>query len=365
MIFTIHKEKLKDGLDKIRSSLSSGATNILLEHFLFEIKDRKLVVKATNISTSSIWETQVESEGSFSFTVPGSNFCSLVSSLENGNISFSYDINQKKITLKCAKYTWESISGDINNFPNLILPEEFKEYDLPQNFNHFLRKVAISISKDTAKPDLNSLCIDINKEGDNKIKLISTDKYRLSCASLSFEGIKEFKQIVIPKESVSEIIKLNPRSFFYSDDGNSIFFRHESPSSKFTFKTLTTSAKYPDIYAYLNNEFNQSNLKIKRSELISALKRIKIVTDKLEKVGSVEFLENKMVISTESSNSKAKEEVIFKYEGSDLLEPFKVKIDLLLDYLGEEEREHIYFKLIKKMCLVFDDVDYRHVLAIE
>jgi len=365
MIFSIHKEKLKDGLDKIRHSLSTGSANILLEHFLFKIEDGNLAVKATNINTYSVWDTRVESEGNFSFTVAGSNFCSLVSSLENGKINFEYNDKEKKITLSCAKYTWEAISGNVDNFPDIRIPEDNQEYNLPKNFNNFLKKVFISISKDSSKADLNSLCMDINTDNNKKMRLVATDKYRLSCANLDFEEFDSPCQIIIPKESVSEIIKLDPTTFFMNENKNHIFFKYDSPSGKFTFKTSTTNAKYPDISAYINNDFKKEIIKLKRSDIVSSLKRIKIVSEKLEKIATVEFIDKKIVLATENSSSKAKEEVSFKYEGEETLNAFKVKVDFLLDYLGEEDDEYISFKLIEGMCLVFEDSTYRHVLAIE
>lgn len=365
MFFSVHKEKLKDGLNRIRNSLASGSVNILLEHFFFDVNDGNLSVTATNINTYTVWETRVESEGNFSFTVSGSNFCSLVSSLDNDKIKFIFDKEENKVTLICGKYTWESISGEIKNYPKINIPENYEEHVLPQNFNNLLKKVFISISKDSAKTDLNSLCIEFNKDSNKKIKLIATDKYRLSCASIPFDDFEEYFQIILPRDSVSEIIKLSPTTFFMNENKNQIFFRYESPSGKFTFKTSTSNAVYPDISAYIDNEFKKDFIHLKKSDLISSLKRIKIVTEKLEKISTVEFLNKKIIFSTENISSKAKEELPFSYDGEEILNPFKVKVDFLLDYLGEEEGDKVSFKLIEGMCLVFEDKETRHVLAIE
>jgi DNA polymerase-3 subunit beta len=362
--FTIHKEKLKDGLDKIKQSLSVGAVNPILEHFLFEVKNQILTVKTTDIQTSSIWQTTVESKDSFSFSLPGNTFISLVSSLENTNIEFNYNSGTQDVTLKCNKYTWDCSSGNIENFPKIDIPENVIEYDLPVNFSNFLKKVYFSIGGDNSKQDLNSLSFEIDKES-NSLKLISTDRFRLSYLKLDFDPLDNLS-LVIGKDYVNDIIKFEPNKIFYENDQNPKFvlFKKEIPSGTFITKIILNSIKYPDISAYINNSFEESEFSIKRSDLISSLKRNKISSDKSEKIASFEISKNKIILSGFGNSSKSKEELTV-INKDDVDKSFNVKVDLLLDYLSQDESENISFKVIDKMCLVFDKKNYRHVLSIE
>lgn len=362
MNFTIHKEKLKDGLDKIKQSLSVGAINPILEHFLFEVKNQILTVKASNIQTSSIWQTSIESNQSFSFSLPGNTLISLVSSLENTNIEFSYNLSTQDVTLKCNKYTWDCSSGSIENFPRIDIPENILEYDLPVNFSNYLKKVYFSISGDSSKQDLNSLSFEITKDS---LKLTSTDRFRLSYLKLDFKADHDLN-LVIGKDFVNDIIKFEPNIIFYEKDPNPkfILFKKEIPSGTFITKIILNSIKYPDISAYINNTFEESEFTVKRSELISSLKRNKISSDKSEKIASFEISKNKILLSGFGNSSKSKEEVSV-INKSDLNKNFNVKVDLLLDYLSQDESENISFKVMDKMCLVFDKKNYRHVLSIE
>lgn len=362
MNFTIHKEKLKDGLDKIKQSLSVGAVNPILEHFLFEVKNNHLTVKTTNIQTSSIWQTNVECKDSFSFSLPGNTLLSLVSSLENTSIEFNYNSNTKDVTLKCNKYTWDCSSGSIENFPKIDIPENVIENDLPVNFSNSLKKVYFSISSDSSKQDLSSLSFEINTDC---LKLISTDRFRLSYLKLDFNSENNL-HLVICKDFVNDIIKFDPNKIFYEKDPNPKFvlFKKEIPSGTFITKIILNSIKYPDITAYINNTFEDAEYAVKRSELISSLKRNKISSDKTEKIASFEILKNKITLSGFGNSSKSNEEIAVVNK-SDLNKNFSVKVDLLLDYLTQDESENICFKVIDKMCLVFDKKNYRHVLSIE
>ena len=365
MKFTIHKEKLKDASSKLRSCLASGSLNPILEHFYFELENNLLTVKSTNISLSMIWETKVDGEGEFSFTLPGSTLDSLVSSLEQEDIVFNYNPSTKDVHMKCGKYEWEAASGDTSDYPSLNLPDELEEITLSENFQSLLKKVYFSISGDVSKPDLNSLCIDVNRENSNKINLISTDRIRLSCASTPSD-FKENLRFVIPKNSVGEIIKIEPSKMLFDSDMKAVYFKEEGLSGTFIVKTVLTNASYPDIYAYLNNDFQEKPVSVNKSELIKALKRVRLTSDKLQKVGTIEFYNSKATISSLGPSSKSKEEVEVDMSNLDSdPNPFNVKLDLMLEYLNQEDEDVVNFKVIDSKCLVFDKDNYRHVLSIE
>jgi DNA polymerase III subunit beta len=365
MQFTIHKEQLKDSVNKLKNCLASGSLNPILEHFLFEIKQGTLTMKATNNSVGMIWVTKVECEDEFSFTLPGLTLSSLVSSLDEDHIRFTYNPTSKDILLNCGKYEWESSSGATKDFPSFVIPENLNSFKLPENFQTLLKGVYFSISSDLSKPDLNSLCLDINKDNSKKINLISTDRIRLSCASSPVESDKHLR-FIIPKNSVGELLKLDANVLMYDDSLRSVYFKQESISGTFVFKTVLTNSTYPDIYAYLNNNFEEKTVKIKKSDLIRALKRVKLTSDRLQKVGTIEFSNSKAIIKALGPSSKSKEEVNVDLTEVDTdLNPFNIKLDLMLEYLNQEDEELVNFKVIDTKCLVFDKQNYRHVLSIE
>jgi hypothetical protein len=228
-----------------------------------------------------------------------------------------------------------------------------------------LKGVYFSISSDLSKTDLNSLCLDINKDNSKKINLISTDRVRLSCASSPVDS-DEHLRFIIPKNSVGELLKIDANVLMYDDSLKSVYFKQESISGTFIFKTVLTNSTYPDIYAYLNNNFEEKTVKIKKSDLIRALKRVKLTSDRLQKVGTIEFSNSKAIIKALGPSSKSKEEVnVDLTEVDTALNPFNIKLDLMLEYLNQEDEELVNFKVIDTKCLVFDKQNYRHVLSIE
>lgn len=363
MEFTIHKEKIKDALSKMRSCLASGSVNPILEHFLFEIKNSKITVKATNILTSMVWKASVNCKPSFSFSLPGSTLSSLVASLDDDEIKFDYNLETKDVKLSCGGYEWDCVSGRVDDFPKIEIPENLQEISLPENFSEMLNLVYFSIGDEVQKADLNSLSLEITED---KINLISTDRIRLSWSHNSLPVKASPIKFVIPRNSVSEILRINPtKIMFFPENNKCVYFKVEGILGEYIFKTALTNAVYPDIQAYVSNQFEGNEIIIKKSHLIRAIKRIKIVSDKVNKVGTFEFSEENAVISTLGSSSKSKEILGYKSEDGSVPHSFNVRINLLMDYLSLENEEDIKFKIISEMCLVFDKNGYRHVLSLE
>lgn len=366
MKLTLEKEILKNVFSKLRVALPPSAINPSLEHFLFEVNKTSLLLKATNGQIAVVWKSdKIHNNEEFTFSLPGNTLSGLVSSLDDSTINFAYDPSSKEVTLTCGKFVWESSSGNADSFPAFSTPKDLEEIKLPENFSYLLQTVYFSISNDVGKPDLNSLCIDINKDGAKGVTLISTDRNRLSCASFSSE-YSDSLRLVVPKSAVTEILKLNPSSMLVGKEKDRVYFKSEDSTGTFIFWAALTNYAYPDIYAYLTNSFKEEKeIKVKRVDLIKSLKRIKATSAAGIRSATLDFSPDKIIISSSSAINKTKEEIDVAYQDKDHVPvSFNVNLDFALEYLNTEVAMEISFKSITGKCLIFDKNGYRHVLSV-
>jgi len=366
MLFQINKEWLKKGISKLKNTLAKDSPNPVTKHYLFDIKNKVLTIKSTNNALSSIWVTPLDCEKDMAFTIPGDIFTSLLTTLENDIVFFEYFPESKDVKISCGKYSWDASSGTIEDFPRVEIPNDLEEIKLPSNFHELLKSVSFSISGDMTKIDLSSMCIDINKDKLGQINLLSTDRTRLSCATMFLDiPKKEHFQFIIPKSSLSEIMKFEPTKLMYDKDLRKAYFYEEDPSGTYVLQTVLANAVYPDIYTYLNGTFGSDaeSIKLQKSDLIRALKRTLITSDR--SIGKFTFTKGNLTISTlnEINTSKSKEYLEAGYTG-DAEISFKINVNFLLDYLSQETLDVISFKLINNKCLIFDKENYRHVLSV-
>lgn len=366
MIFQINKDTLKKGISRLKNTLAKDSPRAVTKHYLFEIKDKKLTIKSTNNSVSSVWTTSVDSAEDFSFTVPGDTFTSLIGTLENDVVNFDYSPLSKDVAVTCGKYTWDASSGDVTEFPNIKVPEDLAEITLPADFQNLLRSVSFSISNDVTKMDLSSLCVDINKDKEGRINLLSTDRLRLSCASFNLDtGKKKHIRFLIPRNSLSEVMKFEPTRLGFDKDLRKAYFTQEDPTGVYTFQTILANTVYPDIYTYLSGDFfgNSEPVQMQRHDLVRALKRTLITSDK--NIGKFTFSKGNLSISTlnETNTSKSKEFLEAGYN-LDTEVTFSVNVNYLLDYLTQETLDIVSFRVVNGKTLVFDKDNYRHVLSV-
>jgi len=362
MILNLNRDQLKKSLSVLRNTLGDAKTNVLLEHFLFEIENNTLTIKSTNFQTATIWSIITEVDEIFSFTIPGNILIGLISSLGAEEISLDYDPKTLNIKLVAGNYEWETVSGNVSDFPKIEVPPELKEINLPQNFPSLLKSVCFSISDDTKQIDLNSLCMDFNKNSNKCLKLIATDRTRLSCSTSDVET-EETLQFILPKSSVIELMKLEPKSLLYSENGTKIYFKSQFGGGELIFQTSLTNAKFPDIYAYLKDSFAELKaVTINKNSFIDSLKRIKLISDKAKRVGTFKVNNTQMNLSSLNNLNKCKE--ILTVE-SEVNISFDCNIDFILDYLLNEVDAKVSFKYYDNKCIIFDKEKYRYVLSIK
>jgi len=363
MRLDINKNKLKEVVGVLRNSLSKGGIKPIYEHFLFEVKDKTLTIKATDTKMATLFSSPVDNEESFSFTLPGGTLSSLLNTLDDDEISLEYNSSSNDVKLSCGKYSLDASSGDPLEFPTIKIPSSLKVITLPDNFITMLKSVSFSIGADISKKDLNSLCMDINKDNSGNLSLVTTDRIRLSYSSTPIDE-KDSLRFIIPLNSVKEIEKFEPTHMMYGSEKQRIYFSKETPMGIYTFQTVLTNAVYPDIYTYLTEDFGEGKvIKMKRRDIIKVLKRVGLTSDKMNKSGTMDFDNGRLILSALSASNKSKEEIdIEAPEGTP--ESFSINIGYVMDYLNQETRDDIDIKVIDNSCLVFDKENYRHVLAV-
>jgi len=363
MRLEIHKDRLKEVVGTLRNSLSKGGIKPIYEHFLFEVENKILTIKATDTKMAAIFTCGTENEDNFSFTLHGPTLASLLSSLDDDNLIFEFDSVTNDVKLTCGKYKLDASSGDSAEYPRITIPQDLKEVKLPENFISMIKGVIFSIGTDPSKKDLNSMCMDINKDKSGKLSLLSTDRSRLSYSASDIEE-KDPSRFIIPLSSVKEIEKFEPTHLRYGTAKQRIYFIKETPTGTFIFQTGLTNAVYPDIYKYLTDDFVEGkNIKLKRRDILRVLKRIRLTSDKLNKSGTIDFADGSMTLSALSASNKSKEELTVEApEGNP--ESLSINLDYVLDYLNQETAEDVSIKVIENSCLIFDKDNYRHVLAV-
>jgi len=196
-----------------------------------------------------------------------------------------------------------------------------------------------------------------------KLNIVGTDGHRLSFTSIKLQ--KDFGKIqtIIPRKTILELVKL------LGDGDDDIEINISKTQAHFHFNnidliTKVIDGKFPD-YSRVIPVGHPNIFEIDRQTLLTAMQRASILSnEKYRGIRIVITKNNLKMISTNSEQEQAEEEMEIKYQGEDIDVGFNVTY--LIDVLNniQYDKLNFAFKDSSSSCLVTipNNEDYKYVV---
>lgn len=203
MRISVLLEKFKKGLNAVDKIVASKNTLPILNNVLIKTEEGQVVLSATDLEIGINYYLggKIEAEGSL--TVPGKVLSSFVNSL-----------NEEKITLESINGVLfaktEKSEANINGmaadeFPIIpkIIGKEVLEID-GMVLKSALSQVMFSVSYDESRPVLTGVYFVV---GDNTLKMVATDSYRLAERTINIPTNNK-ANFIIPVKTIQELHRI-------------------------------------------------------------------------------------------------------------------------------------------------------------
>ncbi|MGA0121220.1 MAG: DNA polymerase III subunit beta, partial [Methylophilaceae bacterium] len=196
-----------------------------------------------------------------------------------------------------------------------------------------------------------------------KLNIVGTDGHRLSFTSTKLNQSFEKKEVIIPRKTIMELIKL-----LEEDDGNVVV---EILNQQVTFKfndifliTKVIDGKFPDYNRVIPSGYENGFI-INRQALLSAMQRASILSNEKYRGIRLVLSENNMqLITTNSEQEEAQEDIEISYNKETIDIGFNVTY--LIDVLNNIQFDQLFFafKDSNSSCLVTipNNDDYKYVV---
>ncbi|MBP9478634.1 MAG: DNA polymerase III subunit beta [Sebaldella sp.] len=355
----VNRKDFLKGIQIVENAVSENKIRPVISGIFIEAKENEIFLKGTDL------------ELSINFKINGE-----VS--ENGKIVIKYKLIEEflkqisdetielieengKIVIKTEKINSEFSTFDPENYPITPVLELGVEY----NFNKQKLLDSIENAKIAASITPENLavnCIRLEIE-ENKIKLISSDTYRLIYLEEDLEDDEKNKEslsVSIPLKTIDGLIKImkliDEDKVTLKSDGTKVYFR----LGEVEILTRVIELQFPDYKSILSGSQYDKKILLNTKDFISVLKRTLIfVRDNYEakNSGIFHFENDKLLLNGVSENAKIKEEIPVIKEGEDLKISLNVKF--LLDYVSTITGEVTQLKLLnsKSSVLITDEKD--------
>ena len=276
MKFTVNREVFLKELSKVQGTGERKSTLPILSNVLITAENRKISLLSTNIEVGiqTSFEDEVIEKGRT--TASAKVLYDICKEIQSNVLDIELEDNYLKI--RGGKTESKIPTLPASDFPKVQLPSKSPKVTVDSSLiKEMMDKVSFCASTDETKYHLNSVYVD-NSTNKGWLRMVSTDGHRLGMVDrpvCSLDDLGSSKGILIPKKGAYELSKI-------VDTAEKVSMLYESGYFYLIADNTTVFVKemdleYPD-YLRVVPTGNDKSFKVKRSEMLSALKVVSIMS---------------------------------------------------------------------------------------
>ena len=303
MNIKIDREILLKPLGNVSGIVEKRHALPILSNLLLEGHQGKLKFTATDLEMQISTHIKTELADDFQITVSAKKLFDITRALpENSNIDIQIEENKVIVKAKKSRFNLQTLPPQ--DYPVMKKDENDSiELKLSQKeFKALLKQVDFAMAQQDIRYYLNGLLIEVK---DKNINIVGTDGHRLSFTSLELKTPTNPAQVIVPRKTIVELVKL----LGDTDDPVEISFSNNQVNFKFNDIDLITKVidgKFPD-YDRVIPQGHDNVFNIDRSLLLDSMLRASILSnDKYRGIRMVVEEGNLKLVSNNSEQNRLK-----------------------------------------------------------
>ena len=323
MRFSLSSTALSSKLNILSKVISPKNSISILECFLFEIKDGKLTLTAsdnTNMMNCTMDLIEYDSDGSF--CVPNRIMLTSVKELAEQPIVFDVNLEDNSIKMNYMNGSYRIFGQSANEYPRMkglegeatstVLPSEV----LINNINRTL----FATAQDELRMVMNGLYFDLKED---YMAIVASDGHKLVRNRIYGCKTETPASFILPKKPATLLRTV------LAADGSDVTIRFNQSNAEVIYNDGMLSCrliegKYPNYNSVIPQD-NLNRLTIDRKALISALRRVMPFASESTQLVKLRIANNSLEINSEDIEfaTSARENVVCEYGGMPMSIGFK------------------------------------------
>ncbi|MDZ4141530.1 MAG: DNA polymerase III subunit beta [Methylotenera sp.] len=361
MNIQINREILLKPLTSVTSIVEKRHTLPILSNLLLETKQNKIHLTATDLEMQISLSVESAITGDFSTTISAKKLLDICRSLPDSS-EINMATNDSRITLKAGKSRFNLQTLPAADYPVMTKTQGASTLVTigQRQLKDLLKQVEFAMAQQDIRYYLNGLLFEV---ADNQLNIVGTDGHRLSFTSTELEQSYEKQDVILPRKTVVELIKL------LDDTDEKVQIELSSNQVNFSFSNFkliskVIDGKFPDYHRVIPTG-HQNSFTTERVGILLAMQRASILSnEKYRGIRMVLNNNNLKLISTNSDQEEAEEELEIDYTGDSLDIGFNVTY--LIDVLNNTNSEQVAFSFAdaNSSCLITvpNDKNYKYVV---
>lgn len=341
MKFVVSSTALLKQLTAINGVITTNPVVPILENFLFEIVEGKLIVSASDLQTSMITEITVEAKEKGSIAVPAKILLDTLKNLPEQPVTFTIDENTYSIEISSDNGRYKLSGENATDFPKVPGVKNGYAVDISSDvLSRAISSTIFAASNDELKPAMTGVFLSLS---DTNATFVATDGHRLIRYRRIDIASDMNNTLIIPRKALN-LLKASLPS-----DNTVVKIEFNASNAFFSFNNIKMicrliDERFPD-YENAIPVNNPNKLTINRADLLNSLRRISIYANKTTHQVRLRIAGSELQISAEDLDfsNEANERLSCEYEGEDLEIGFNAKF--LIEMLNNLDCEGVDMNL--------------------
>ncbi len=339
MKISTSKTELQSALQKLSKAVPNRSTLPILSFALFQVDDENTIIRSTDLEITVVTKLAATVKETGSVAIPLQTLLELTNEINDDRITLSVN-SQNKIELKTDNGVYDLMGKAPEEFPTLPQTDGKKSLGINlESMKAIIDLTSFAVSRDEMKPALTGVFLRVN---DNKLTAVATDGHRLVQYIIKDYKASAFTgDVIIPRKFLGLFNTFNADDVEISISENHLI----AAFGEDTVYTRVIDERFPDYESVIPVD-NEKVLAINRDDLLGAVRRVSIFSNKATHQIALHLDEKKVHMTTEDPEkaSRGQEDLAgAQYTGEPLLIGYNAAY--LRDILTHVQDDKVIVKL--------------------
>ena len=336
MKFIVSSSLLYKEIQVLGGIINSSNTLPILDNFLFEINNNKLVLSSSDLESTMTSQIEIESTSTDKIAMSAKLLSDILKTFSEQPLTFiKTDNNTIEISASNGKYSLAYLNGD--EFPKQVEILDAHETVINgSDLGNAINSTIFASGTDDLRPVMSGVFFQFNSES---LKFVATDAHKLVKFETSKYNASEVSEFIMPKKPL-QILK-----GILQTESSDLTIQHNDSNAKFIFDKSSIicrliDGKFPNYEAVIPKD-NPNVLTIDRQLFLNSARRVSIFSNKTTNQIRLKLAGSLLNISAEDFDfsNKADENLECQYSGDDIQIGFNSKF--LIEMLNNLESDMI------------------------
>ena len=312
MKFIVSSSLLYKEIQVLGGIINSSNTLPILDNFLFEINNNKLVLSSSDLESTMTSQIEIESTSTDKIAISAKLLTDILKTFSEQPLTFiKTDNNTIEISASNGKYSLAYLNGD--EFPKQVEILDAHETVINgSDLGNAINSTIFASGTDDLRPVMSGVFFQFNSES---LKFVATDAHKLVKFETTEYTASEVSEFIMPKKPL-QILK-----GILQTVGSDLTIQHNDSNAKFIFDKSSITCrlidgKFPNYEAVIPKD-NPNVLTIDRQLFLNSARRVSIFSNKTTNQVRLKLAGSLLNISAEDFDfsNKADENLECQYSG--------------------------------------------------